>query len=181
MNKSSDGEDDRDGDRSSRPKPPRLHAESPREDQGANRPVSTSSPTTLSVVSTAYPRSGAGKDAKSLSLDQAEQSVDYLDRDITDRDVLKGLKMAICAACDEDLDAWIRIKTGLRLRRFLADLRAFEDLEQERTKNMGDGRRISRRKPAENRRLEAEKERRRRNIAAAAEKENNDKQNIADQ
>jgi hypothetical protein len=51
------------------------------------------------------------------------------DRDISDRDVLMGLKLAVTAACDENLDFWIRQKTGLRLRRFLADLKTFEDLE----------------------------------------------------
>ena len=58
-------------------------------------------------------------------------TVDHEDRDINDRDVLKGLKVAISAACDEDLDAWIRSRTGLRLRRFLADLKTFENLKQE--------------------------------------------------
>ena len=59
-------------------------------------------------------------------------SVLYLDTDdrgIRDADVLKGLHVAAAAACDEDVDAWIRSKTGLRLRRFLADLRAFEGLD----------------------------------------------------
>ena len=60
-------------------------------------------------------------------------TVDREDRDINDRDVLKGLKVAISAACDEDLDAWIRCRTGLRLRRFLADLKTFENLKQEDT------------------------------------------------
>ncbi|KAB5579867.1 hypothetical protein GE09DRAFT_1212329 [Coniochaeta sp. 2T2.1] len=51
------------------------------------------------------------------------------DTDIPDRDVLKGLKLAVQAACDENLDFWIRQRTGLRLRRFLADLKTFEDLD----------------------------------------------------
>ncbi len=122
--------------------------------------------------STSTPRSDAAKAAKSLSLDQAEQSVDYLDRDITDRDVLKGLKMAICAACDEDLDAWIRCKTGLRLRRFLADLRAFEDLEEERTKAKEVERR-SRQLRTGKGRLEAEVERRRRNTTSTTQENDN--------
>ncbi|KAF5526774.1 hypothetical protein CGCA056_v000472 [Colletotrichum aenigma] len=53
------------------------------------------------------------------------------DRDIDDRDVLRGLNIAISAACDEEVDAWIRQKTGVRIRRFLADLRAFETLAEE--------------------------------------------------
>jgi len=108
-----------------------------------------------------------------LSLDPADQSVDYYDRDITDRDVLRGLKMAISAACDEEVDAWVRNKTGLRLRRFLADLKAFEDLEQERAPLKEDKRKKSaepkedeqraRNRRAEKRRLQAEIERRRQN------------------
>ncbi|WDK14456.1 hypothetical protein CGRA01v4_05737 [Colletotrichum graminicola] len=50
------------------------------------------------------------------------------DCDIDDRDVLRGLNIAISAACDEEVDAWIRLKTGVRIRRFLADLKAFETL-----------------------------------------------------
>ncbi|KAL0938762.1 uncharacterized protein CTRU02_205372 [Colletotrichum truncatum] len=50
------------------------------------------------------------------------------DRKIDDRDVLRGLNIAISAACNEDVDAWIRQRTGVRIRRFLADLRAFETL-----------------------------------------------------
>ncbi|KAL8288965.1 hypothetical protein RB597_000852 [Gaeumannomyces tritici] len=58
-------------------------------------------------------------------------AVDPRDRDISDRDVLKGLRLALAAACDEDYDAWIRGRTGLRLRRFMADLQSFEDMERE--------------------------------------------------
>lgn len=63
---------------------------------------------------------------------EAGISIDYFDNDIPDRDILLGLKMAICAACDQDLDAWIREKTGLRLRRFLADLKAFDAVTTQR-------------------------------------------------
>lgn len=58
-----------------------------------------------------------------------DEPADDRDRDIDDRDVLKGLKLAVSAACDEDLDLCIRQQTGLRLRRFLADLKTFEHLE----------------------------------------------------
>jgi hypothetical protein len=61
----------------------------------------------------------------------ADSAVDYEDRDIHDRDVLKGLRLAVLVACDEKVDAWIRKKTGLRLRRFLADLKTFESLHIE--------------------------------------------------
>lgn len=61
-----------------------------------------------------------------------EAAIEYSDTGINDREILLGLKMAICAACDENLDAWICNKTGLRLRRFLADLKAFESISQDR-------------------------------------------------
>ncbi|EEY18858.1 predicted protein [Verticillium alfalfae VaMs.102] len=48
-----------------------------------------------------------------------------------DRDVLRGLRIATSAACDDDVDTWIREKTGVWIRRFLADLRAFEVLGNE--------------------------------------------------
>ncbi|OTB05930.1 hypothetical protein M426DRAFT_21365 [Hypoxylon sp. CI-4A] len=54
---------------------------------------------------------------------------DYDDADINDRDVIKGLQVAIHAAADNAYDAWIRDKTGLRIRRFLADLRAVGEVE----------------------------------------------------
>lgn len=52
--------------------------------------------------------------------------VDFDDREIADRDVLRGLHVAASAACDEEVDAFVRNKTGLRIRRFLADLMALE-------------------------------------------------------
>lgn len=53
------------------------------------------------------------------------------DHSIDDRDVLRGLHIAISAACDEEVDRWIRCETGVRIRRFLADLKAFEMLGKE--------------------------------------------------
>ncbi|KAI9172027.1 hypothetical protein HJFPF1_01519 [Paramyrothecium foliicola] len=50
---------------------------------------------------------------------------------ITDRDVLRGLNVAASAACDEDVDAYVRHKTGLQIRRFLADLVVLETLGDE--------------------------------------------------
>ncbi|KAI2473666.1 hypothetical protein F4781DRAFT_140445 [Annulohypoxylon bovei var. microspora] len=55
----------------------------------------------------------------------------YDDADINDRDVIKGLQVAIHAAADNVYDALIRDKTGLRIRRFLADLRAVGEMQQE--------------------------------------------------
>ena len=48
-----------------------------------------------------------------------------------DRDVLRGLHIAASAACNEHIDEFIREKTGLRFRRFLADLMPFEKLNNE--------------------------------------------------
>jgi hypothetical protein len=48
--------------------------------------------------------------------------------DIRDKDVFKGLQIALAAACNKDLDLWITKMSGCRVRGFLADLRAFEGL-----------------------------------------------------
>ncbi|KAG6001907.1 hypothetical protein E4U21_003657 [Claviceps maximensis] len=53
---------------------------------------------------------------------------DYDDREIPDRDVLRGLHVAASAACNEEIDAFVRNRTGLRVRRFLADLMVLETL-----------------------------------------------------
>lgn len=53
-------------------------------------------------------------------------SADY--SDIRDKDVFKGLQIALAAACNKDLDLWIAKMSGCRVRRFLADLRGFEGL-----------------------------------------------------
>ncbi|KAL7799125.1 hypothetical protein V8C37DRAFT_416828 [Trichoderma ceciliae] len=50
------------------------------------------------------------------------------DSDVVDRDVLRGLHIAASAACDEEVDTFVRNRTGLRLRRFLADLMVLETL-----------------------------------------------------
>lgn len=97
------------------------------------------------------------------------ESATHLDKDIDDRDILLGLKMAICAACDEDLDAWIRDRTGLRLRRFLADLKAFDAVSKDRKPPASKpARRQVHRTRDETRRLNAEKERRRQSIKSKA-------------
>ncbi|KAI0451449.1 hypothetical protein F5B21DRAFT_487126 [Xylaria acuta] len=73
---------------------------------------------------------------------------DYDDADIEDRDVIKGLQVAIHAAADDLYDGYIRHKTGLRIRRFLADLKSFEDIselgstdQRAREKRAGSGKR----------------------------------------
>ncbi|CAJ2501198.1 Uu.00g040510.m01.CDS01 [Anthostomella pinea] len=56
---------------------------------------------------------------------------DNEDVDIKDRDVIKGLHVAVHAAADDSYDAYIRHKTGLRIRRFLADLKAVDEVKIE--------------------------------------------------
>ncbi|KAK7714149.1 hypothetical protein SLS64_004247 [Diaporthe eres] len=104
-----------------------------------------------------------------IPVSDTNESAAYLDRDIDDRDILLGLKMAICAACDEDLDAWIRDRTGLRLRRFLADLKAFDAVSKDRKPSASQApRRQARRTRNETRRLNAERERRRQSTKSKA-------------
>jgi len=50
---------------------------------------------------------------------------------IGDTDVHRGLGVAVAAACNEEVDAFIKAQTGVRLRRFLADLAALEALMDE--------------------------------------------------
>ncbi|KAI1750896.1 hypothetical protein F4782DRAFT_227422 [Xylaria castorea] len=74
---------------------------------------------------------------------------DYDDADIEDRDVIKGLQVAIHAAADDLYDGYIRHKTGLRIRRFLADLKSFEDISE-----LGSKDQRAREKRAKSRKLE---------------------------
>ncbi|KAL7942236.1 hypothetical protein V8C42DRAFT_360312 [Trichoderma barbatum] len=62
------------------------------------------------------------------SLSTLEDDREGDDCNVIDRDVLRGLHIAASAACDEEVDAFVRNRTGLRLRRFLADLRVLETL-----------------------------------------------------
>ena len=76
------------------------------------------------------------------------------DKDISDRAVLRGLQIVCAASADTEVDAWIRAKIGLRLRRFLADLSTFEGLSQEGIAALGD--QSARRKRLGKRRLTRE-------------------------
>lgn len=51
------------------------------------------------------------------------------DAAIDDRDVLQGLQVAIRAAADDLYDALIRSRTGMRIRRFLSDLKSIDVLD----------------------------------------------------
>ena len=50
------------------------------------------------------------------------------DASISNRAVFRGLHVATAAACDEDMAKWIEEITGTGVRRFLADLSAFDGL-----------------------------------------------------
>ncbi|KAI1495731.1 hypothetical protein F5X99DRAFT_414825 [Biscogniauxia marginata] len=75
--------------------------------------------------------------------------LDYDDGDVNDRDVLKGLQVAVHAAADDGYDAYIMNKTGLRIRRFLADLKSVDEMQQDIASN-----RRARERRAESRRLQ---------------------------
>ncbi|KAK2600221.1 hypothetical protein QQS21_005017 [Conoideocrella luteorostrata] len=77
--------------------------------------------------------------------------IDYNDRELSDRDVLRGLHVAAAAACNEEIDAFVRNRTGLRIRRFLADLMVLETLTAVRAGE--DGQQHARRRRAEMRKL----------------------------
>lgn len=77
---------------------------------------------------TRLPRGPEDKDALGKNAEFGAGSVgiwgnDHDDENIGDHDVLKGLQVVIQAATDEVFDTLIHDKTGLRIRRFLADLK----------------------------------------------------------
>ncbi|KAJ6788428.1 hypothetical protein PWT90_07352 [Aphanocladium album] len=80
------------------------------------------------VPSRANARPNIPRRTSSMSQLKFSSKFDYDDREITDRDVLRGLHIAASAACDEEVDAFVRNQTGLRVRRFLADLMTLETL-----------------------------------------------------
>ncbi|KAJ3473358.1 hypothetical protein NLG97_g10348 [Lecanicillium saksenae] len=80
------------------------------------------------VPSRANARPNIPRRTSSMSQFMFSSKFDYDDREITDRDVLRGLHIAASAACDEEVDAFLRNRTGLRIRRFLADLITLETL-----------------------------------------------------
>ncbi|PHH78767.1 hypothetical protein CDD82_2862 [Ophiocordyceps australis] len=89
---------------------------------------------------------------------------DLDDAEILDRDVLRGLHVAASAACDDEVDAFVRDKTGLRIRRFLADLMTLEAFGQ--AKIAQDGEKRGRQRRSDMRKLK-QQVRRSREIAMA--------------
>lgn len=47
---------------------------------------------------------------------------------VNDNDILRGLQIALVAACDPQIDEWIEDMSGTSVRQFLAGLRTFEGL-----------------------------------------------------
>ncbi|KAJ2971930.1 hypothetical protein NQ176_g7447 [Zarea fungicola] len=80
------------------------------------------------IRSRANARPNIPRRTSSMAQFMFSSKLDYDDREITDRDVLRGLHIAASAACDEEVDAFVRNQTGLRIRRFLADLLTLETL-----------------------------------------------------
>ena len=103
------------------------------------------------LPSRANARPNIPRRTSSMSRLVSSASIDYDDQEITDRDVLRGLHIAASAACDEEVDAFVRSRTGLRIRRFLADLMALETLGEIRPGE--DRERWARRRRAEMRKL----------------------------
>lgn len=65
------------------------------------------------------------------ALEDLDVFFDTDDAAIDDRDVLRGLQVAVKAAADDMYDALIRHRTGLRIRRFLADLKSIDAIDAE--------------------------------------------------
>lgn len=103
------------------------------------------------LPSRANARPNIPRRTSSMSRLVSSARIDYDDQEITDRDVLRGLHIAASAACDEEVDAFVRSRTGLRIRRFLADLMALETLGEIRPGE--DRERWARRRRAEMRKL----------------------------
>lgn len=50
------------------------------------------------------------------------------DLEINDKDIFRGLQIALAAACDPNVDEWIKEISGTEVRQFLANLHVFEDV-----------------------------------------------------
>ncbi|KAK4132311.1 hypothetical protein BT67DRAFT_85549 [Trichocladium antarcticum] len=59
------------------------------------------------------------------------------DREISDRAILRGLNIVCAASANAEFDAVVQAKTGLRVRRFLAELQSFEELRGMELRGIG--------------------------------------------
>ncbi|KAH8177657.1 hypothetical protein LIA77_02739 [Sarocladium implicatum] len=103
--------------------------------------------------------------ASSILHSMRSTEVDQPKRRVADRNVLRGLHVATSAACDEEVDDYVREKTGLRIRQFLADLVALETYWSEVQSNSDDGEQRARNR---RRRMRQLKQHMRRSRAAEA-------------
>ncbi|ORY66247.1 uncharacterized protein BCR38DRAFT_483893 [Pseudomassariella vexata] len=127
--------------------PAKISAESPVKD---SRPVVPQPMRQAPVIPMKDPRrtgSVSGKPPMPLEVALSDLDVffDYDDGDINDKDVLKGLQIAARAAADETCDAIIRQRTGLRIRRFLADLKSIDEVKLDPSDQRARQRRAERR------------------------------------
>ncbi|TWU78409.1 hypothetical protein ED733_008794 [Metarhizium rileyi] len=120
------------------PRPPPQRP--PRPDRSKKQPISQYDPYHIGICcpkSRGVPakltaRPNIPRRTSSIQGSTGSIEVDCDDQEISDRDVLRGLHVAASAACNEEIDAFVRNKTGLRIRRFLADLMALETLTASR-------------------------------------------------
>ncbi|KAI0203914.1 hypothetical protein F4808DRAFT_392549 [Astrocystis sublimbata] len=121
------------------PKPVSVTPTKPESSYGPRsaRPTREAAPVPPDAPVPAVPRALTGKRKNVVAeLSKAEEMLkdldvflnDHDDANIEDRDVIKGLQVAVHAAADDLYDGYIRHKTGLRIRRFLADLKSFEEM-----------------------------------------------------
>ncbi|KAF3012342.1 hypothetical protein E8E14_005106 [Neopestalotiopsis sp. 37M] len=68
-------------------------------------------------------------DELDAALNHLDVFFDTDDAAIDDREVLQGLQVAVRAAVDDLYDGLLRQRTGLRIRRFLADLKAIDSFD----------------------------------------------------
>ena len=116
-------------------------------------PINESAPKT---TRTRKSRAGSASQKAVKFLNMIEDVGVHEDKDMSDSDILKGLKVICAVFADSDLDAWVRTKAGLQLRRFLADLKTFESLSRDGMAAVDEQR--TRRRRAECWRLQAEKD-----------------------
>ncbi|KAG5932043.1 hypothetical protein E4U53_001513 [Claviceps sorghi] len=113
------------------PRPPRsLSASTKRKSVFQYDPyhVGICCPTSRGVPAKLTARPNIPRRTSSIKGSHDSTDFDFDDREISDRDVLRGLHVAASAACNEEIDAFVRNRTGLRVRRFLADLMVLETL-----------------------------------------------------
>ncbi len=106
----------------------RLASSAKKDVELAEHPVPlTPEPASVSVATTTTP--GPSRQATlKRAAEETQRHWSGKEYDISDEDVLRGLRIICAASADAELDALVTRRTGLRLRRFLADLQSLERL-----------------------------------------------------